>query len=237
MQAIMDACDRLRDRFLWALLWDSGVRIGEALGLRHADIAAAQREITIVSRVNDNRARSKSREGRTIPVSAELIRLWGDYLHTEYGDLDSDYVFINLFAEPRGRSVLSSGLRPGQTPPETDRDRLRPPLVPTLGGDKDAARWRSDRGRLQTVGSLLGHHDVRGLRAPDRRRRPARAGAGGLVRRTRGELVTLFEITQAERAGWQRRAAVNSLRSWTPTRTCRSSHGRWPQPAASWWVT
>ena len=41
-----------------------------------------------MARVNDNRARSKSREGRTIPVSAELIRLWGDYLHTEYGDLD-----------------------------------------------------------------------------------------------------------------------------------------------------
>ncbi|WP_222425546.1 site-specific integrase [Amycolatopsis acidiphila] len=81
MQSIMDACGRLRDRFLLALLWDSGVRVGEALGLRHADIAAAEREVTIVPRINDNGARSKSREQRTIPVSAELIRLWGDYLH------------------------------------------------------------------------------------------------------------------------------------------------------------
>lgn len=105
MQAILDACDHLRDRFLFALLHDSGCRIGEALGLRHADIAAAEREITIVARHNDNGARSKSRDPRTIPVSAELIRLWGDYLHGEYGDLDSDYVFVNLFAELRGRAL------------------------------------------------------------------------------------------------------------------------------------
>jgi integrase len=38
MQAILDACERLRDRFLFSLLYDSGVRIGEALGLRHEDI-------------------------------------------------------------------------------------------------------------------------------------------------------------------------------------------------------
>ncbi|CAG7640906.1 Tyrosine recombinase XerC [Rhodococcus opacus] len=105
MQRLMDACDRLRDRFLLALLWDSGVRIGEALGLRHCDIAAAECEITVVPRLNENGARSKSREQRTIPVSAELIRLWGDYLHGEYGELTSDYVFVNLFAEPRGRAL------------------------------------------------------------------------------------------------------------------------------------
>ena len=80
MQAILDACEHLRDRFLLALLWDAGVRIGEALGLRHEDIAAAERQITIVARDNANGARSKSREQRTIPVSAQAIRLYGDYV-------------------------------------------------------------------------------------------------------------------------------------------------------------
>jgi integrase/recombinase XerD len=105
VQAILDACDHLRDRFLFALLWDSGVRIGEALGLRHEDIAAAERQVTICSRVNDNGARAKSRRSRTIPVSVELIRLWADYLAGEYLDTDSDYVFVNLFAEPRGHAM------------------------------------------------------------------------------------------------------------------------------------
>ena len=34
-QAIMDATEHLRDRFLFAVLFDTGMRIGEALGLRH----------------------------------------------------------------------------------------------------------------------------------------------------------------------------------------------------------
>ena len=38
-QTILDACDHLRDRFLFAVLFDTGMRIGEALGLRHEDIA------------------------------------------------------------------------------------------------------------------------------------------------------------------------------------------------------
>lgn len=105
VQAILDACDRLRDRFLFALLYDSGVRIGEALGLRHEDLAAAEREVTIWPRINDNGARTKSTTSRTIPISGELVRLYADYLHQEYGDLDSDYVLVNLWGQPYGRPM------------------------------------------------------------------------------------------------------------------------------------
>ena len=31
-----------------------------------------------------------------------MIRLYADYLHGEYGDLDSDYVFVNLWSGPIG---------------------------------------------------------------------------------------------------------------------------------------
>ena len=104
IQAILDACGHLRDRLLFALLWDCGLRVGEALGLRHEDILAAERTVTVVPRINDNGARSKSGQRRTIPVSDQVIRLYGDYLFTEYGDLDSDHVFVNLFARPRGQA-------------------------------------------------------------------------------------------------------------------------------------
>jgi len=105
VQAILDACDRLRDRLLFAVLFDSGMRIGEALGLRHEDLAVAERQVTVTPRVNDNRARVKGGAPRTIPVSAELLRLYADYLHGEYGELDSDYVFVNLWGRPRGRPL------------------------------------------------------------------------------------------------------------------------------------
>ncbi len=103
MQAILDACTRLRDRFFFAVLHESGCRAGEALGLRHEDIAAAECEITIVPRENANGARAKS-GGRTVPVGPDLIRLYADYLHGEYGGTDSSYVFVNLFAGPRGHA-------------------------------------------------------------------------------------------------------------------------------------
>src|SRR5947199_296629 len=103
MQAILDACTRLRDRFFFALLHESGCRAGEALGLRHEDIAAAECEISIVPRENANGARAKSGT-RTVPVGPELIRLYADYLHEEYGGIDSDMVFVNLWAEPKGHA-------------------------------------------------------------------------------------------------------------------------------------
>lgn len=96
--AIVAACDRLRDRFLLALLAESGLRVGEALGLRHSDIDAASRLVSVVPRVNANRARAKSGRSRQVPVPARAIRLYADYLHGEYGDLDSDYVFVNLWS-------------------------------------------------------------------------------------------------------------------------------------------
>ncbi|MGK3111343.1 tyrosine-type recombinase/integrase [Streptomyces sp. WAC05858] len=81
------------------------MRIGEALGLRHEDWAVAECELSVVPRLNDNGARTKSATTRTIPVSAALIRLYADYMHTEYGDLDSDYVFVNLWGAPHGHAM------------------------------------------------------------------------------------------------------------------------------------
>ena len=103
MQAILDACTRLRDRFFFAVLHETGCRAGEVLGLRHEDIAAAECEISIVPRENANGARAKS-GGRTVPVGPDLIRLYADYLHEEYGSIDSDMVFVNIWAEPKGHA-------------------------------------------------------------------------------------------------------------------------------------
>jgi integrase/recombinase XerD len=37
-----------------------------------------------------------------MPVTGRVIRLYADYLHAEYGDLDSDYVFVNPWSGPIG---------------------------------------------------------------------------------------------------------------------------------------
>lgn len=104
-QAILDACGHLRDRLLFALLLDTGIRIGEALGLRHEDLDIAGRQVAVTSRINDNRARAKGGRPRSIPASAELMRLYADYLNDEYGSLDSDYVFVNIWGRPQGHPL------------------------------------------------------------------------------------------------------------------------------------
>lgn len=103
---ILAACVRLRDRFLFALLAETGMRIGQALGLRHADFVSRRREVAIVPRDNNaNGARAKTHTTTTVPVSVPLARLYSDYMHTEFGELDCDYVFVNLWAEPVGRPL------------------------------------------------------------------------------------------------------------------------------------
>ena len=102
--AVLAACEHQRDRFLFALLVGTGLRIGEALGLRHEDIDAPNCVIRVRSRENANAARAKSGE-RDIPIDPGLVRIFADYLFDEYGALDCDYVFVNLWAPPIGQPM------------------------------------------------------------------------------------------------------------------------------------
>ena len=104
--AVLAACDHLRDQFLMSLLAETGMRVGQALGLRHADFVSRKHEVHIVPRAdNANRARAKVRLTSVVPVSTPLVRLYSEYMHVEYRDLDSDYVFVNLFAGRIGRPM------------------------------------------------------------------------------------------------------------------------------------
>lgn len=105
VRAIIAAQERHRDRFLFLLLAVTGMRVGQALGLRHSDFVSHERRIEIVAREdNANGARGKRGQG-SVPVPGELVRCHSDYMHEEYGELDSDYVFVNLWGGQRGRAM------------------------------------------------------------------------------------------------------------------------------------
>jgi integrase/recombinase XerD len=155
-QAVLDACTRLRDRFFLAVLHETGCRAGEVLGLRHEDIAAAECEISIVARENANGARAKS-GGRTVPVGPELIRLYADYLHEEYGGIDSDMVFVNIWAEPKGHAWSYQAAYDLVL-----RLRARTGIVfdPHWFRHSAATRWLRDGVSIEVVSTLLGHSSV-----------------------------------------------------------------------------
>ena len=94
VSVILVACDCLRDRLLFALLAGIGMRVGQALGLRHTDFVP-RADIT-------NGARAKTTTVTVLPVSVPLVRFYSDYMHREYGELDRDYVFVNLWIHPVG---------------------------------------------------------------------------------------------------------------------------------------
>ncbi len=106
---LCNACSNRRDRFLICLLYETGMRIGQALGLRHEDIHSCDNEIVIVPREdNVNGARAKTNQPNCIPVSEALMALYTDYLVHEFGDTESDYVFVNLWRGNIGHPVRYS---------------------------------------------------------------------------------------------------------------------------------
>lgn len=86
------------------LLRGTGLRIGEALGLRHEDVDARRRLVAVRARSNVNAARAKT-WSRVVPADVELFRLYSDYLHEEHGPLDCDYVFVSLWGELIGEPM------------------------------------------------------------------------------------------------------------------------------------
>jgi len=97
VKTLIRACNSRRDKLIIKLLYETGMRKGELLGLRHEDMGTTgENEISIVERTNINEARAKS-GGRVIPVSRELMQVYSNYLIEEYPDVDSDYVFVNIW--------------------------------------------------------------------------------------------------------------------------------------------
>lgn len=113
----------LRYRLLWALLAETGMRIGEALSLQHRDWNTSRgtqtATISIVSRPHPHGLAAKSGE-REIHVGSRLDRLYADYVWwlCDAGadavmiDWDSSYIFCNvkkppLFAPMRPESVYA----------------------------------------------------------------------------------------------------------------------------------
>lgn len=95
---LIAACHRLRDKFLLSLLYETGMRVGQLLGLRHEDIHSWDNIVKIVPRDNNsNGARAKTRESYLLPVPPSLMALYTSYLIEEFGETDSDFVFVNLW--------------------------------------------------------------------------------------------------------------------------------------------
>jgi integrase/recombinase XerD len=102
---LVNACHRLRDKLLILMLNGTGLRIGELLGLFHADVGdGSDYFITVKRRNHPNGARAKGQE-RTIPVIPELLKMYNDYLIYEYPEVESPYIFVNIWEGEVGQPM------------------------------------------------------------------------------------------------------------------------------------
>lgn len=98
VEQVLTACHRLRDQLFVSLLYETGMRVGQALGLRHEDIHSWDNLIRVVPRSdNPNGARAKTRAPYSISVPPSLMTLYTSYLLEEFGEINSDFVFVNLW--------------------------------------------------------------------------------------------------------------------------------------------
>lgn len=193
-EALLGASSTWRDRFLLTLLWCSGLRIGEALGLRRIDLhlagplpalgcradAAIGAHLHVVPRDNPNRASAKGHRQHVVPVSREVLAVYDRYDLEERQPCPaadaSDFVLVNLFHEPRGAPMTYSTVNQlfGVLSRRAGLDRkITPHLLRHAAGSEMAD---AEVG-IDVIQAVLGHRSIastqRYLHPNDARKREA----------------------------------------------------------------
>lgn len=163
LAVVIGAPARWRDRLLLALLGLNGMRVGAVLGLRHEDIGLRKRVVQIVPREdNVNGARAKRRSPLSLPLHETAARFYSRYLDEEYGNWDSDYVFINLWAGDIGSPMTYDSVR--ALVARTSRAAGIPFTAHVLR-HTFATLLRRGGAEMEAVSQLLGHASVETTRS------------------------------------------------------------------------
>jgi integrase len=168
LEAVLGCCRRPREQFLVILLRDTGMRIGEVLGLRRADMhllpdsralgcAVVGAHVHVRHRANPNGALAKSRFPRTVPVSDVVLASYADYQHERaelVGDEGTEMVLVNLYHQPLGAPMTYRAAK-------GFFDRLAGecgfPVRPHMLRHSAATNWVRAGVDLDVVRALLGH--------------------------------------------------------------------------------
>lgn len=167
-EALFAAASNWRDRFLLILIWFTGLRLGQALGLCREDLhlAASSRQlgcswegphVHVVRRENSNGARSKSRRTNVIPLD-EIVILAYERYHQLRGTVPgadaNPLLFVNIAKNP------GAGMTTGYTESLFDRLSRKAgtrPIRPHMLRHSFATTVRRNGAPLDVLQALLGH--------------------------------------------------------------------------------
>jgi integrase/recombinase XerD len=168
ISSVLETVSRLRDRLLVAVLAETGVRIGEALGLRREDMhllsssstlgcQVAGPHVHVRRRVNANGALAKCRFARTIPVTEGLVDFYAEYQGERTSvdrDGDCDFAFVNLYRPPVGAPLRYYNVKKMFDRASADLGFV---VRPHMFRHSAATRWLSAGVPRDVVQALLGH--------------------------------------------------------------------------------
>lgn len=98
VQSVHNACSNIRDALLIRVLYEGGLRIGEALSLWLEDFDIGSTSIQV------RKSKTMNGQGRKVYVSGDTMNVFQDYL-IEHHDADTNYVFINLSGPNKGEPL------------------------------------------------------------------------------------------------------------------------------------
>ena len=168
-QSLLAATANRRDRFLVALMLETGLRIGEALGLRTEDLhlfqdsravgcATVGPHIHVRRRQNPNEALSKSTKPRSVPVTEAVCTLYHLYVEDRMDRLEVDsspMVFVNLYSRSHAGEALKYSNAVKMFYRSSGRAGSR--VNPHMTRHTAATRWKRAGVPGPDVQELLGH--------------------------------------------------------------------------------
>jgi integrase/recombinase XerD len=168
-ESFLETITNRRDRFLVALMIETGVRIGEALGLRTEDMhlfhdsrnvgcASVGPHVHVRRRQNPNAALSKSANPRTVPVTDAVCTLYYLYSEDRIDRLPRDsspMVFVNLYSRSHQGEALKYSNAVKMFYRSSGRAGLR--VNPHMTRHTAATRWKRAGVPARDVQALLGH--------------------------------------------------------------------------------
>lgn len=108
VNTLINTCNNFRDKFLLTLLYETGIRIGEALSLWIEDFDISNKMLDIKDRGQlENNAEIKTVSSpRTIDISQDIVDMFMEYVaeyHTE--EVETNHVFIKASGEHKNKPM------------------------------------------------------------------------------------------------------------------------------------
>ncbi|WP_370291927.1 tyrosine-type recombinase/integrase [Thalassolituus sp.] len=160
IELIVKATSNRRDALLLTLLAETGLRIGQALQLRHEDIETSSKRLLVVRRRgNENLVYSKSRHDYHIDISDEWLNLYTEYLISDGENSDSHYVFTNMYS--RNEKLLDAPYSYKAAADLFKRisNKTGIKVTPHMLRHSHATKLLSDGVPLEIVSKRLGHRN------------------------------------------------------------------------------